>query len=130
MSKQSHSWPRKLVLPVLSIIGLYFLLPSSVHAMHIAEGILPANWAIIWSVIAFVFVALGIWFIRKRTREVKGLIPLLGVAGAAAVDTAGHLPQADRRGLYAPNGGRNGVDVAGIRTTPAKRSTARRPGTP
>lgn len=51
--------------------------------MHIAEGILPIEWAAVWFVIAFVFIALGIRIIGKRTKEVRGLMPLLGLTGAA-----------------------------------------------
>jgi len=50
--------------------------------MHIAEGILPWNWAAIWYVIAAIFLVIGIIMIRRKTREVRGLMPLLGVAGA------------------------------------------------
>jgi cobalt/nickel transport system permease protein len=51
--------------------------------MHIAEGILPAKWAAVWYVIALIFLASGIRSIRKRSKELKGLMPLLGLAGAA-----------------------------------------------
>jgi cobalt/nickel transport system permease protein len=51
--------------------------------MHIAEGILPANWAAIWYLPAAVFVGIGIYVIKKKTKETKGLVPLLGLAGAA-----------------------------------------------
>ena len=50
--------------------------------MHIAEGILPANWAAIWYAIAVIFLVIGIIVIRRKTRKVRGLMPLLGVAGA------------------------------------------------
>lgn len=70
-------------LPVLLIVfGLLFLFPAPVNAMHIAEGILPAGWAVVWYVVAAVFVVTGILFIKRKTREIKGLMPLLGVAGA------------------------------------------------
>ncbi|MCL0034979.1 energy-coupling factor ABC transporter permease, partial [Dehalococcoidia bacterium] len=51
--------------------------------MHIAEGILPVSWAVVWFVIAFGFIAVGIRLIGRRTREVRGLMPLLGLTGAA-----------------------------------------------
>ncbi len=71
-----------LALALVFALGLLFLYPTPAYAMHIAEGILPANWAAIWYVIAVIFVGIGIRIIRKRTREVRGLMPLLGVAGA------------------------------------------------
>jgi cobalt/nickel transport system permease protein len=52
--------------------------------MHIAEGILPANWAAVWYVIAIIFLVIGIIIIRRKTREVRGLIPLLGVTGSCS----------------------------------------------
>lgn len=84
MIHRSTGWFRnRLVLPLVFALGLFFLWPTPAYAMHIAEGILPANWAIIWYVAAFIFVFIGIRIIRKRSKEVKGLMPLLGLAGAA-----------------------------------------------
>jgi len=72
---------------ILSIVVLTIittiLYPVPVHAMHIAEGILPANWAAIWYVIAIIFVGIGIFMIKRRTTSNRGIIPLLGLAGAA-----------------------------------------------
>ncbi len=42
--------------------------------MHIAEGILPADWAALWYVIAFIFVGIGIFFIKRNTSRVQGLM--------------------------------------------------------
>ena len=83
INKTIHRLKNHLILPLVFALGLLFLYPTPVYAMHIAEGILPANWAIVWYVIAFIFVAWGIRLIRKKTKKVKGLIPLLGLAGAA-----------------------------------------------
>ena len=68
----------------LPLFGLAFSLffPAPVNAMHIAEGILPASWAGIWYAIAVIFVGIGIYQIKKRTTSNKGLVPLLGLAGA------------------------------------------------
>jgi cobalt/nickel transport system permease protein len=73
---------RQLLLALALAVGFLLLYPTPVYAMHIAEGILPANWAAVWYAVAFIFVAPGIRLIRRRTREVKGLMPLLGLAGA------------------------------------------------
>jgi cobalt/nickel transport system permease protein len=78
-----HCLKSHAILALVFALGLLFLYPTPVYAMHIAEGILPANWAAIWYVIAAVFVFIGIRMIRKRTKEVKGLVPLLGLTGAA-----------------------------------------------
>lgn len=65
------------------VLALTLLLASTpAYAMHIAEGILPAGWAAIWFVPAAIFVGIGIWLIIKKSREVRGLMPLLGIAGA------------------------------------------------
>jgi len=83
VNKRTH-WPKVyLLLPLIFALGLFSLCSTPVYAMHIAEGILPANWAIVWYVIAFIFVAWGIRLIRWRTKEVRGLMPLLGLTGAA-----------------------------------------------
>ena len=83
ISRTTHRLKIHLILPLVFALGLFFLYPTPAYAMHIAEGILPANWAVVWYVIAFIFVAWGIRLIRKKTKKVKGLIPLLGLAGAA-----------------------------------------------
>lgn len=83
ITKTIHRLKSHLALALAFTLGLLFLYPTPVYAMHIAEGILPASWAAAWSVIAFVFVVLGIRFIKRRTKEVRGLMPLLGLTGAA-----------------------------------------------
>jgi cobalt/nickel transport system permease protein len=83
MPNEGTRWFRNQVaLALVFVLGLLFLCPTPAYAMHIAEGILPANWAAVWYVIAFIFVAIGIVIIRRRTREVRGLMPLLGISGA------------------------------------------------
>lgn len=83
LNKSAH-WLRSYVALALAVVlGLLLLYPTPAYAMHIAEGILPANWAAMWYVIAFIFVAIGIRIIRRKTRAVRGLMPLLGIAGAA-----------------------------------------------
>lgn len=72
-----------IVLALIFALGLLLLYPAPVYAMHIAEGILPANWAAIWYIPAAVFVGIGIYLIKKKTRETKRLVPLLGLSGAA-----------------------------------------------
>lgn len=66
----------------IAIYALLFL-PEPAQAMHIAEGILPFNWAAIWYAVAVVFVGFGIYFINKKTRDDRRIIPLLGLTGAA-----------------------------------------------
>ncbi len=82
MLKKRGYWLRApIALALVLALGL-FLCPAPAYAMHIAEGILPASWCAIWYVIAAIFVVFGIIIIRKKTREIRGLMPLLGISGA------------------------------------------------
>ncbi len=83
LNKSVHRVRNRIASGLAVALGLLFLCPTPAYAMHIAEGILPAYWAAIWYVIALVFLAIGIIIIRRKTREVRGLMPLLGICGAA-----------------------------------------------
>ncbi len=83
VNKRARWLKGRLALALLIALGLLFLYPTPAYAMHIAEGILPAKWAAVWYAIAITVLAFGIRTIRKRTKEVRGLMPLLGVSGAA-----------------------------------------------
>jgi cobalt/nickel transport system permease protein len=81
--KKRLGWLGLILTPFLFILGLISLYPSPAYAMHIAEGILPADWAAIWYVIAFIFVVIGIRIIQTRIKSKKASMPLLGLMGAA-----------------------------------------------
>jgi cobalt/nickel transport system permease protein len=83
LKEKAHRLIKYSVLVPVFALGLLLLYPTPVYAMHIAEGILPLNWAAIWYVPAAVFVGIGICAIKKKTKEVRGLMPLLGLTGAA-----------------------------------------------
>ncbi|MFC1906983.1 energy-coupling factor ABC transporter permease [Chloroflexota bacterium] len=83
LNKGVHWFRTHIALALALALGLLFLYPVPVYAMHIAEGILPANWAAIWYVPAALLVVIGILIIRRKTREVRGIMPLLGISGAA-----------------------------------------------
>ncbi len=68
---------------VLAAFGSLALVPSPAHAMHIAEGILPAPWAILWFVVAMPILALGLRTLRIRSQAEPYLKPLVGLVGAA-----------------------------------------------
>lgn len=51
-------------------------------AMHIAEGILPFNWALLWSVIAVAFVAWGLYKLKKLSAIDLSFKPLVGLMAA------------------------------------------------
>ncbi len=54
-----------------------------VHAMHIAEGILPLGWATLWIAVALPFVALGLKDLRRFRESSRHAMPLIGLVGAA-----------------------------------------------
>jgi cobalt/nickel transport system permease protein len=80
---QKSAWLGLISVSLLFVLGLIILFPTPAYAMHIAEGILPADWAVLWYIIAFIFVAVGLRIIQKRLKEDRGLLPLLGLTGAA-----------------------------------------------
>ncbi len=50
--------------------------------MHISEGILPMQWAGLWSLVALPFLAKGIVDIKRKSKASPSLKPLLGLMGA------------------------------------------------
>jgi cobalt/nickel transport system permease protein len=50
--------------------------------MHISEGILPLNWALLWSVIAIPFVAWGLYKLKKQSSIDLSFKPLVGLMAA------------------------------------------------
>lgn len=71
---------KKLFITIVLALAFILLLPTPAYAMHIAEGILPANWAALWFVPAIIVVGIGTYLIKKQS---TGMVPLLGLAGAA-----------------------------------------------
>ncbi len=67
-----------LVLTVCCIL----LTVSNAHAMHISEGILPFNWAALWSLIAMPFIAYGLYRLRKLSAVDLSFKPLVGLMAA------------------------------------------------
>jgi cobalt/nickel transport system permease protein len=65
----------------LGALTLVFAAPA--HAMHIAEGILPAKWAGLWWVVALPFVALGLRQLRKTGQTAPQFKAMIGLVGAA-----------------------------------------------
>jgi len=68
----------------LLVLTAYCLLltVSNAHAMHISEGILPFNWAALWSIIAVPFVAYGLYRLRKLSAVDLSFKPLVGLMAA------------------------------------------------
>jgi cobalt/nickel transport system permease protein len=83
MLKQRTEWLWSISISILFVGGLIFVYPPPAYAMHISEGILPFNWCVLWYVLAFIFVALGIRIIQTRIKRNMASLPLLGLMGAA-----------------------------------------------
>jgi cobalt/nickel transport system permease protein len=66
---------------LLLLLGC-FLLSDRAYAMHISEGILPFNWAILWFVVAAPFVAYGLYRLKKLSEIEASFKPLVGVMAA------------------------------------------------
>jgi cobalt/nickel transport system permease protein len=61
---------------------IVLLSPTPVWAMHISEGFLPVQWAVIWWVIALPFLAQGLRSLARITRSHPELKLLLALAAA------------------------------------------------
>ncbi len=65
---------------LLAVLGLD---SQPAHAMHISEGILPPQWAVLWFALAIPFIAWGLRDLRVRSREEPHLKAMVGLVGAA-----------------------------------------------
>jgi cobalt/nickel transport system permease protein len=66
----------------LYMLLLMMLIPTTVYAMHISEGLLPPMWAAIYFVISAPFLYMGIRDIRKKTDKDQDMKMLLGLIAA------------------------------------------------
>jgi cobalt/nickel transport system permease protein len=57
-------------------------IPQDAAAMHIAEGLLPFNWAALWFAVALPFFAWGLYLLNRRSREDLSFKPLVGLMAA------------------------------------------------
>lgn len=55
---------------------------SDAHAMHISEGILPFDWAALWSFLALPFVGYGLYRLKKLSAGDLSFKPLVGLMAA------------------------------------------------
>ncbi len=67
---------------VLSILIIFLLSAVPAHAMHIAEGILPFPWALLWFAVVAPFMALGIRRLNALARQDLSFKPLAGLMAA------------------------------------------------
>ncbi|MGD0281937.1 MAG: energy-coupling factor ABC transporter permease [Dissulfurispiraceae bacterium] len=68
----------------LAFLGAVLLaLPAkNAYAMHISEGILPLNWAVLWFAVAAPFVAYGLYRLKKVSSTDISFKPLVGLMAA------------------------------------------------
>ncbi len=67
---------------IVLVFIVLLVLPGSVFAMHISEGILPLNWAVLWFVLALPFVAAGIKRMKDLSKNDLSFKPLIGLMAA------------------------------------------------
>lgn len=72
----------RLALAFLSGASLFSLLPANAYAMHISEGILPLNWALLWFGVAAPFVFYGLLGLKKLSSVDLSFKPLVGLMAA------------------------------------------------
>lgn len=60
----------------------FFLCATSAQAMHISEGILPWNWAVLWFGVAMPFAAYGLYKLKKQASIDLSFKPLVGLMAA------------------------------------------------
>jgi cobalt/nickel transport system permease protein len=66
----------------LLIAGLLLIDTTIAHAMHISEGILPFNWALLWFAVAAPFFALGLKRLNTLAKDDLSFKPLVGLMAA------------------------------------------------
>lgn len=73
---------RIVLISALLMFGYLLIFIQTAYAMHLSEGILPLRWAGLWYLIAFPFLIMGVFSIKKRLKEDLSFKPLLGLMGA------------------------------------------------
>ena len=82
---------RTLFLPFALLCCLLIVTPA--YAMHISEGILPFNWALVWFIVAVPFVAIGLRKVKVMAIKDLSTKPLIGLmAGLVFVISCMPIP--------------------------------------
>lgn len=71
---------RKLFIPLF--IFMFLIIGTPAHAMHISEGILPFNQALIWTLIGGGVVLFSLWRMGWTGPDDSAYKPFLGMVGA------------------------------------------------
>ncbi len=66
----------------LTMVFVCLLFANNAYAMHISEGILPFNWAVLWYVIAAPFVVYGLYRLKRISSMDVSFKPLVGLMAA------------------------------------------------
>jgi cobalt/nickel transport system permease protein len=74
---------RRAIMIILVFTSLLMLPDVPAFAMHITEGILPAQWALLWFAVSAPFLFLGLRELRLRGQRNAQLKPMIGLVGAA-----------------------------------------------
>lgn len=72
--------PRRLKTVLTAVVMASAASPA--YGMHIAEGILPLSWAMLWFAAAAPFLALGLRALQRQTEEDLSFKPLVGLMAA------------------------------------------------
>ena len=67
---------------LIFIVFTILLSDTNAYAMHISEGILPFNWALLWFAVAIPFVAYGIKKLKEISKTDLSVKPLIGLMAA------------------------------------------------
>lgn len=65
------------------MLAASLLMPATVHAMHITEGILPPKWAGLWFAFALPFIIWGLHDLKVRSQKEPLFKPMVGLIGSA-----------------------------------------------
>lgn len=66
---------------LVSVLWILCFVPAA-HAMHISEGILPINWAVLWFAVAVPFVLFGMRNLKVKSEVDTSFKPLVGLMAA------------------------------------------------
>ncbi len=80
--EMKYSKIRSLLSALITLCSLFLLFGNTAHAMHISEGILPFNWAGLWSFVAAPFLAYGLYRLKKLSSLDLSFKPLVGFMAA------------------------------------------------
>ncbi len=73
----------RFIVAVFVLTSLLVLPAVPAFAMHITEGILPAQWALLWFAVSAPFLFLGLRELRLLGEQNTQLKPMIGLVGAA-----------------------------------------------